>query len=362
MVVKDQDAQVRQWIAKNGERLDYREGKEIEGQTVYEFPERNLEDLLKNDPDPFVQACLRENPTVYDYDRFSEHWKQDFQVASPLERLALVRNPDVNYQLIKAVFDPEDTELGIDHTERKKLILASLTNPSVQEIGSSELWELASKWPRDSEIQPLVFRHAFANEDIRRETYKQTDIPEWRAEILTSCNDNDLETIQLGMQDSDDRCRELAHEKFKTRNFLASSFANILLSGVGRVSLKEKALGLHWMMSNTANYESVALKKALEDDDKAALRGLAKNRSLTLTTLKRVRDRLSELDDYAQYEAEQIIKEREEQIAPEDPNELFTTYVGMEGKFLEDKIDWIGKKLLEMEKWSLRRFFKWLFR
>src|SRR5205809_6954258 len=58
MAVEDQNVEVRQWIARNGEHLDYQDSRD-------EFPNRNLEDRLRNDPDPFVCACLRENLIVF---------------------------------------------------------------------------------------------------------------------------------------------------------------------------------------------------------------------------------------------------------------------------------------------------------
>src|SRR5439155_8829832 len=120
MAVEEQNVEGRQWIARNGEHLDYQDSRD-------EFPNRNLEDRLRNDPDPFVCACLRENPKVFG-SPFSDTSQERFHEATHLERLALVRNPEVHDELIEKIFDPEDQELGIDLEARQKFIFALLTN------------------------------------------------------------------------------------------------------------------------------------------------------------------------------------------------------------------------------------------
>ena len=61
LAVEDTDVEVRQWIARYSD-LAYRERDFVNGQWIFKFPERNLSDRLKNDPDAFVRACLQENP------------------------------------------------------------------------------------------------------------------------------------------------------------------------------------------------------------------------------------------------------------------------------------------------------------
>jgi hypothetical protein len=87
LAVEDPQVEVRQWIARHGNYLDY-------SRSHPEHSNNNLEDYLKNDPDPFVRACLHENPTVFNaWDRAA--WLKYFQEATHMERLALMRNPEV---------------------------------------------------------------------------------------------------------------------------------------------------------------------------------------------------------------------------------------------------------------------------
>lgn len=177
--VEDADVEVRQWMARHG-HLGYSDDEE---------PSRpNLAARLKNDPDPFVRACLRENPTVFDFSVRDEDWMEHFREATHLERLALVRNPNVGDQLIRKLFDYEDRELGINIEAREALVLAFLANRKAlsrsksidvehafdQAMGAetlgaldwvmtsghfSELWTLISKWPEGTgNLQYAVYR------------------------------------------------------------------------------------------------------------------------------------------------------------------------------------------------------------
>jgi hypothetical protein len=72
-----------------------------------------------------VRASLRENPDLYGGTLSSQG---EFTESTHLERLALVRNPEVGQLLIEKIFDHEDQELGLTANERERLILAFLTN------------------------------------------------------------------------------------------------------------------------------------------------------------------------------------------------------------------------------------------
>src|SRR2546425_1247383 len=109
MAVEDPHVEVRQWMARYGRSLDYREqgirflpdvheaGPETESEggsgkkceIEWRFPERDLAARLKNDPDLFVRACLRENPEVFNAYSY-EAWREYFLEATHLERLALL--------------------------------------------------------------------------------------------------------------------------------------------------------------------------------------------------------------------------------------------------------------------------------
>ena len=124
LAVEDPHVEVRQWLARHGKALNLMLAltDDSDDLKVESFGNR-----LRNDPDPFVHACLRENPNVFG-SIFFKDWKEYFHDATPFERLALVRNPKVNEELIEKIFDPDDKELDIDLVARRGLNFAFLTN------------------------------------------------------------------------------------------------------------------------------------------------------------------------------------------------------------------------------------------
>jgi hypothetical protein len=236
LAVGDRHVQVRAWIARHGEILDYRESKLVDGKLTYTHPERNFEERLKNDPDPFVRASLHENPILSPlaWTDFGE-W---FQRASHLERLALVRNPKADERFIENIFDNEDKELALSMDERKELILAYLTNEDMvfkaklrtREIPIDEylilsavdadnhfsrLWELASKWPGESGIPHAVYSFVNAPDSTKAKVYQGCEKPFFRRTILYGCTHRDKETLKLGVADADAECREVAAQVMK---------------------------------------------------------------------------------------------------------------------------------------------------
>lgn len=366
LAVQDENVEVRQWIAREGKYLDYRDdGHE------------NLEDRLRNDPDPFVRACLRENPTVFN-GWGVPGWIEHFRQATHMERLALMRNPEIGNahgeSLIQKVFDYEDQELGIDLEAQKELILAFFTNREVVSrsqrlkvghfidglsmLGArahySHLWKLISKWPKGTgNLQHAVYRYVGAPDETKAEIYQACDEPVWRRAILEGCNTDDFQTIELGMKDPDDGCREIAYRKFNPRSYTARIMTNLLLHGDAPAS--DRALAIH----GTPAFVDKKLQSVLEGEDKAALSGLAENRSLSLDFLRKVRGRLVELgDDISAHWAGETIGEIEKVEAPGDPNELFDE----PGKFTAEKIDFIGRSILAFQKElrGLERTIVWI--
>ena len=92
LAIADPHVEVRQWIARHGKYLDY--SKEQEPGQEPE-PEKDLAQRLRQDPDPFVRACLRENPTFCGVIWGTDEWMAAFHESTTMERLALVRNPGV---------------------------------------------------------------------------------------------------------------------------------------------------------------------------------------------------------------------------------------------------------------------------
>ena len=325
MAVEDSHVEVRQWIARNGEKLDY--------------DESNLGERLKNDPDPFVRACLRENPHIFFGVLPSlSDWKTYFDEATHLERLALVRNPQIYDPLIEQIFDLDVQELGISMEEREQLGLAYLTNTEAlskkrRDLKSydgftwhtankhfTQLWKLASKWPPKSRIPYAVYRYVWADDETKAGIYKASDYV-LRGAILENSGEEGTKTFRLGIKDEMDVNRWLACAKI--RNLTDKEF-----------------------------------EKILENGDQSALSGLARNRSLSEEQLDKVGGCLSKLDSWSavddSIDALKTKREISAARAPEDPEALFG-WEGREGNFLEDKVDFIGKRLLALEeKWEVR--------
>ena len=228
MAVEDADPNVRAWIARKGRGLDYREPSSIEngsGKTdVYRYPERNLKDRLKSDPDPYVRACLRENEHVFWlFGSFSDHYEQLIREATQLERLALMRNPSLNVWAVQKLLDLEDQEFGLSQETRRELLLAALMNPKLRSDSKSlhehspvfwNLWELALAWPPDSGIPGTVFWGFGANDATKAKVYSECKDSILRQTILQACApSDDSQTIQLGMKDADAECRRIAWSK-----------------------------------------------------------------------------------------------------------------------------------------------------
>mgnify|MGYP001228418968 FL=1 len=211
-----EDVELRQWMARHATRLDYRDRDPDNPGERIEQPERNLEDRLKDDPDPFVRACLRENSHVFGIFDFINNWESYFRESTHLERLALVRNPEVCEELIEHIFDPEDTHLGIGIKERSELVKAYLTNAESirRSFQSSKLWELISKWPIfPGSPQAFVYLFLEASDGTKAKVYQACDEPVFRQCILKNCTERDIDTLKLGMKDTDERCREIALSK-----------------------------------------------------------------------------------------------------------------------------------------------------
>lgn len=360
LAVEDPNVEVRQWIAKNGTYLDY-SNDEPGGQ--------NLESRLKSDPDPFVRACLRENPTILTLSSESSDW---FRGSNHMERLALMRNRWVSSKLVEKIFDLNDQELGISVEERKELVLAYLTNGDAlsrsRKLNVSDfidgldmvmtrghfgqLWTLISKWPKGTgNLQDAVYRYIGATDDTKAEIYRTCEEPVWRRAILENCNEDDIQTLELGMKDADEGCRELAYEKFNAREFMTRIMAKALLDNGAPVS--DRALA----MQGAPAFVNEKLESVIKSDDKSALSGLARNKFLSVDGLRKVRNRLSELnDDMGVWMAGKTIGELEKTQAPVDAKELFEE----KGKFLEDKIDFVGRKILYYEE-QIRRGIKGLY-
>lgn len=328
LAVKDGDSRVRAWFAKNAITLDYRNRDYTKEEATYEFPERNLLEIVCADSDPYVRACLFENQIIMD-GRNYERW---FAGGDHLQRLALMRNPRIGRGLVVKIFDYEDRTLEISQDQRRELVLAFLTNASAlkkfHEKDFSEfvaarnasytadyfkrLWELAAKWPHESGVPYATFRSMGAEDDTKEAAFAAAG-DEWlKRAILENCESLDVKTLALAMHDPDEICRKTAYELV---GYLPSAEFDALIAG----------------------------------EDTWVLSGLACNEGLSVERLKKVRSRLRTLgSDSGDQQASWTIEKLEKGLPPQDPRKLFGNE-GRRGNFLEDKIDYIGNKLIRLQ-------------
>lgn len=211
-------------------------------------------DRLQLDADEFVRAALWENPSgIRRNTRYLKEeldWIDWFKAATPLERLAMMRNPEVAPRFVEIIFDPEDIELGVGIEIRRELALALLSNVGAiqsyplsysewkERVGEDawandylemtkgdlehrvRLWELAAKWPSQSGIPHSVYRHASIDAETKLRIYKGCEDSILRQAIL----ENDLpeldehggrsfrpsKVLEIGKDDSDEWCRKIA--------------------------------------------------------------------------------------------------------------------------------------------------------
>jgi hypothetical protein len=233
--VTDSDPAVREWMARKAQDLDYREARHESADALLKttHPDRNLTERLRQDSDPFVRATLFENSKLFNFLWHSERWLDEFKRCAPLERLAMMRNEELNLDLVKLILDPDDTELGLEMSERFLIARASLINAHVVQNGrrrrandfadgygwyqagkhSQAVWELAAKWPEDSGIQFLAFKSVQTDDKVKAGIYPKCKAVPLREAILESCLQEDLETIRLGRSDTDASARFIAYHR-----------------------------------------------------------------------------------------------------------------------------------------------------
>lgn len=280
LAVEDQSVEVRQWIARHGD-LRYPPLAFFHGEWLKENPSEELAERLKNDSDPFVRACVRENPSTFWFRTWDiEQWLAAFREASHLERLALVRNPNVGSELVKHIFKGDCGEFALDPLERKELAWAALSNSAAFESYSDE---------------------------TKAEIYVSTTNPEYRMGILWNCKEEEYKTLLLGMDDQNGGCRKAAFSTFLPNAF-ALSISSIRSPSYKWAQTTASELVEDWGKDPQGAFEQRFLRQVFEQGDKEAIRGLALNHRLTVQTLEKVREKLRELNDYAYDDAEATIR------------------------------------------------------
>jgi hypothetical protein len=247
LAVKDSSTEVREWFARFGDFSPLpgwraKEEAKCDWGELISRVHRELRTVALSDPDPFVRACLRENPSVFGA-ASRDVWMDYFNGASHMERLALVRNKGVGIDLVGRIANLEDAELGIDLRERSDLMRAFLSNedrlhtlkdeallceehePGVDfysdgwgmSVASSflaSLWRQTSKWPIDTGIHRAVYASVAVSGEVKAEVYRSCSDTGLKLCILDTCHGRQgHRTIELAVHDADEGCREAAYSK-----------------------------------------------------------------------------------------------------------------------------------------------------
>lgn len=262
LAAEDKSPHVRMWIARH---VDHDSHGGV------------LERLL-TDSDPFVRAGVLESAS------FDSSWNlftkstELFIQADRLGRLAMVRNPGLARDLVKKIIDPTDKDLPLSLSDRIELFEAYLTNPSFDpswvehlrkegnyqgvEVGEEfhhDIWLAACKWfdvqgddPEVSlgQIPDLLYRQLDLNDNDLAAAYRAAkNMTFFRRLFLLKCSQNCALTLQLGSEDPDEECRELAQQKiheFRVRRIqwwwrVARTVIALLLIARGAYSLLARA-------------------------------------------------------------------------------------------------------------------------
>jgi hypothetical protein len=282
LAVEDPNIEVRQWFARNGR--EYRQRGDS-----------GLLEILRNDHDPFVRACVYANPAflpllsdavtaansgpalagmLVGANQRDTWWRE----ATHLERLGMARNREFQSCLLNEL---KTSELGLNRGQQEELIRAFLAQRDfVDHHDSGELWNLISEWPEESDVPPLVYRFLPVRDRMAAEVYIKTGNARWRRAILQMVWDEDVlersaerygryglhnETLDLAIKDANGVCRLLAYATLRLGH---SSFAD------------RRDRSKHWQDLQGA-----------ASSDIYALTGLAKNVSLSPRELRRVQRR-----------------------------------------------------------------------
>lgn len=327
--VVDESSNVRQWVARHARCLNYNEaGLTNKGEPT---AQHDLTDIMRRDPDPFVRACLYENPYLFANDT-EEDWWVTFAEGSHLERLAMVRNPNLHRasRVLDALFNPHDDALPLTLPERSELVQAMLvsrqvltvqyrSNPTVLPVPwdarlFSRLWHLLNQWPADSAVRHNIHLYVGTTIKTKAGIYRQTPMAVVRSDLLRAIDADDNETLELAIKDEDSNCRYIGYSKIK--HLTKSRFDTVL-----------------------------------DSDDINALLGLARNESLSTDHLEEVKTRLYSLGAHeeARWATETIERKRRNDSWLNDVNVVFDIETS-EPNQLTNKINLIGKMLIVLER------------
>jgi hypothetical protein len=249
VIVKHPDALVRAWAASHIDlvRKDY---SEVGHSTYASYMEANAKApitrdyriLLQGDSDPFVRASLLSNPEdgerLFGCGGTTQNWKHGLAALSQIERLAMVKSPDLNVDLILAIMKKSPSELNMEESEYTEIVSVAVLNPNLIERSRrqgrswyltcgdgnppmeefAEMWELAATtWLKKNPVPYRIFSFIQTKASVKLDIYRRLGGKEneiFREAIVSGCEPcEDRELLKLSLNDERDSIKDAAYER-----------------------------------------------------------------------------------------------------------------------------------------------------
>lgn len=201
---------------------------------------RDYRTILQNDSEAVVRAAIFCNPNDNEFIGWlgvASGWQEKLSRLSQLERLALMRNPDLGASFVVAMMKTSPAELNIAEDDYTKMIAAAVLNSNVIERSRrqgrgwhlvfddgnppmeefAEMWELAATtWLEKNPVPYTIFSFIQTKASVKLDIYRRLgDENKWlRDAILKGCEPReDAELLQLGLNDADTTISMTAAER-----------------------------------------------------------------------------------------------------------------------------------------------------
>lgn len=194
---------------------------------------------LREDPEPAVRAAVCENRGFLSSAVVRREYVKLFESLNHAERLALMRNPMLDGELVEKILNREDTELQLTDIERAQFVFSYLANEDAFDARHLDtdsyvksgipnydaydmvrkntahferIWKLAAQWDW-WDLKSAVYATIPVSDDLRLEAYKQNE-NEWvRRSIVRACSATDVKTLKAATEDKEEAIARLAREK-----------------------------------------------------------------------------------------------------------------------------------------------------
>ena len=247
IIYADENAYVRAWAASHLETdfIEYEGTNWTDPGNRREI--RNYEPALLQDPEPIVRAALWSNPKCnrlpWSMAQIDKDWRQRLQSMSQLERLGLMRNPELSERYVVALLETPSEELNMSRSEHADLLRAAAVNPllvegsrrtgrqswvgafgdpflACEEYGS--MWKAClEKWIDEPRVSYFFIKYIQTTPEVKLAAYtrlleKQEDsfCKRLRKEVIRSCDPfDDKPVLKVAWDDPDEECRKIARER-----------------------------------------------------------------------------------------------------------------------------------------------------